>query len=149
MKPYKFYLGTTEGDSKQSFCNHKKYFNNSIYRNDTTLSRNVWDIKEKYIETPVLKWYIVRTVPSYSNITKRRLLYLHEKSEILYYPNTDELLNKRYELIAKYQTNVYFAITNLTIENVSKNHWQQHPETFLKIGFHEVHAKYKGNYHVV
>ena len=62
---------------------------------------NVSEIKEKYNETPVLKWYVVRTVPSYSNITKRCLLCLHKKSEILYYSNTEELLNKKSELIAK------------------------------------------------
>ena len=55
-------------------------------------------MKEKYKEeTPALKWLIVRTVPSYSNITKKYLLCLYEKSEILYYPITDELLNKRSE----------------------------------------------------
>ena len=71
------------------------------YRNDTTLSKYIWDIKEKYNKSTVLKWYIVKTIPSYSNITKRYLLYLHEKSEILHYPNSDDLLKKRSELIAK------------------------------------------------
>ena len=51
--------------------------------------------------THLYKWYILRTVLSYWNITKRCLMYLHEKSEILYNPNTDELLNKPFELIAK------------------------------------------------
>ena len=70
MKPDKVYLGTTEGDFQQDFCNHKKYFNSGTYRNDTLLSEYVWDIKEKYKKTSVLKWYIIRTVISYSNITK-------------------------------------------------------------------------------
>ena len=46
MKPGKAYLGTTEGDFKLHFYNHKKLFNNSTYRNDTTLSKYVWDIEE-------------------------------------------------------------------------------------------------------
>ena len=54
MKPDKVYLGTTEGDFKQRFYNHKKSLNYSTYRNDTTLSEYVWDIKEKH-ETQVLK----------------------------------------------------------------------------------------------
>ena len=48
-----------------------------------------------------MKWYIVKSVPSYSNITKSRMLCLHEKFEILTYPNQDELLNKRFELVSK------------------------------------------------
>ena len=95
------YLRTTEGEFEQRFINHKNSFNNSTYRNDTTLSKHVWDIKEKYNKTPVLKWYLVRIVPSCSNITKRCLLCLHEKSELLYYPNISKLLNKHSELIAK------------------------------------------------
>ena len=116
MKPGKVYLGTTKGYFKQRFCNHKKPFNNSIYRNHTTLSKYVWDIKEKFSKTTVLKWCIARTVPSYFNITKRCLLCLHKKSEILYYPNTDQLLNKRSEralpssfLMKKFSVSPIFA----------------------------------------
>ena len=49
---------------------------NSPYRNDTTLSKYVWDIKEKYNETPVLELYIGRTVPSYTNVAKMCFLFL-------------------------------------------------------------------------
>ena len=38
-----------------------------------------------------------------SNITKKSLLYLHEKFEIITYPNHEELLNKQSELISKYR----------------------------------------------
>ena len=44
MKPDKVYLKTIEGDFKQRLCSHKKYFNNSTYRNDTTISKYVWDV---------------------------------------------------------------------------------------------------------
>ena len=80
MKPEKVYLGITEGDFKQLLKNHKKSFNNITYRNDAALSKYVW---EKYSETTVLKWNILRTVTSNLNITKRCLLCFHEKSEIL------------------------------------------------------------------
>ena len=36
-----------------------------------------------------------------SNITKKCLLCLHEKLEISNYPNQEELLNKRSELVSK------------------------------------------------
>ena len=54
--------------------------------------------KKKTNKTPVLKQCILRTIPSYSNTTKK---CLHEKLEILYYPNTDELIKKLSELIVK------------------------------------------------
>ena len=65
------------------------------YTNDTSLSNNIWEIKEKLQENPSLKWSIVKSVPAYSNTTKRCLLYLHKKLEIVDYPHADKLLNKR------------------------------------------------------
>ena len=59
------------------------------------LSKYVWEVKDKYKETPSLKWSIVKSVPGYSNITKKCLLCLYEKFEIINYPNQEELLNKR------------------------------------------------------
>ena len=50
---------------------------------------------------PTLKWSIVKSVPSYSNISKKCLLYLHEKLEIINFEDQDHLLNKRSELISK------------------------------------------------
>lgn len=57
----------------------KNLFNNSAYRNNTILSKYVWDIEEKHNESSVFKWLVVRTVLSYSNITIRRWLCLDEK----------------------------------------------------------------------
>ena len=36
-------------------------------------------------------WCIVKSVPGYSNISKRCMLHLHEKYEILNYPDQEEL----------------------------------------------------------
>ena len=96
----KAYLGTAE-EFKQRFYNHKKSFKNKWYSNETTLSKYFWDIKEKYNEIPSLKWSIHKRVPSYFNLSKRCLLCLHEKLEILNYPNQDQLLNNHSELIPK------------------------------------------------
>ena len=73
--------------------------------------------------THLYKWYILRTVLSYWNITKRCLMYLHEKSEILYNPNTDELLNKPFELIAKCHHGNKYLLCNysLKLKNITKN----------------------------
>ena len=58
-------------------------------------------MKDKYNEMPSLKWSIVKSIPGYSNISKRCLLCLHEKYEIINYPNQEELLNKGSELISE------------------------------------------------
>ena len=69
--------------------------------NKTTSAKYVWEQKQRNNITPTLKWYILKSVPSYSNITKNCMLCLHEKFEILTYSNQDELLNKRSELVSK------------------------------------------------
>ena len=48
-----------------------------------------------------LKWSLVKSVPSYSNISKKCLLYLNEKLEIVNFKDLDHLLNKCSELISK------------------------------------------------
>ena len=58
--------------------------------NKTTLAKYVWELKQKHNIKPTLKWY-----------TRSCMLCLHEKFEILTYPNQDELLNKRSELASK------------------------------------------------
>ena len=107
--PEKVYLGTAEGDFTKRYYNHKKSFKNRLYECDTTLSRCIWETRDKYAEEPTLKWSIVKWVPSYSNITKRCMLCLQGKFEIIKYPRPGELLlNKRSELVSKCRhTNKY------------------------------------------
>jgi len=100
-KADKVYLGTAEGDFKKQYYNHTKSFRNKTYANETTLSKYIWNIKEKENLTPTLEWSIVKSVPGYSNISKKCLLCLHEKYEIVNYKVPGELLNKRSELISK------------------------------------------------
>ena len=71
--------------------------------NQTTSGKYVWQLKQKDNTTPTLKWYIVKSGPSYSNITNSCMLCLHEKFEIMTHPNQDEVLNKRSELVSKYR----------------------------------------------
>ena len=44
-------------------------FNNEDHSTDTTLSKYVWEVKRKL--KIMLKWYIVKSVPTYSNIFKK------------------------------------------------------------------------------
>ena len=64
----------------------------------TTLVNYVWELKYKQNLKFTLKWYIIKSVLSHSNIAKICMLCLHENFEILTYPNQDGLLNKRSEL---------------------------------------------------
>ena len=96
--PNKVYL---EGDFKQCFYNHQVSFNNEVHSTDTTLSIYVWEVKRKLKIISSLKRYIIKSVPAYSNISKKCQLCLQEKFEILNYPNPNELLYKRSEIIWK------------------------------------------------
>ena len=69
-------------------------------------------MKDKYDITPSLKWYIIKSVPGYSNISKRCMLCLHEKYEILNYPDQQKLLNKRSELVLKCRHINKFLLSN-------------------------------------
>ena len=75
----KVYLGTAEGDLKQRFHKHRASFNNEGHSTDTTLSKCVWEIKEKFKIMPSLKWSIIKSVLAHSNISKKCQLCLQEK----------------------------------------------------------------------
>ena len=76
-------------------------FNNEGHSADTKLSKHVWEVKRKLKIMSSLKWCIMKLVPAYSNISKKYQLCLQEKIEILNYPNPNDTLNKRSELISK------------------------------------------------
>ena len=99
--PKKVYLWLAEGEWKSRFYNHKLSFKHKRYSNKTTLSSYMWHLKSVSSETPNLKWSILRCVPPYSNISKKCLLCLYEKLEIVTYQNKKELLNMRSELLCK------------------------------------------------
>ena len=61
----------------------------------------IWKLKETSNLSSTLVRSIAKKVPPYSNITKKCLLCLHEKFEIINYPRPDELLDKSSELISK------------------------------------------------
>ena len=90
-----------ESDFKQRYYNHKKSFKNRKYASETSLTKYIWEIKDKHNTNSNLMWCTVKGVPGYSNISKRCVLCLHEKYEILNYPDQEELLNKSSELVSK------------------------------------------------
>ena len=69
-------------------------------------------MKDKHNISPNLMWCIVKSVACYPNISKRCMLCLHEKYEILNYPDQEELLNKRSELVSKCRHVNKFLLSN-------------------------------------
>ena len=57
--PRKVYLGTAEGDFKQQFYNPKKSFRNLKHANLKSLSKYIWEMKDKPNISPNLMWCIV------------------------------------------------------------------------------------------
>ena len=52
----KVYLGTGEGDLKKIYYSHISSFKNETQKNKTTLSKYVWEQKQRHNIAPTLKW---------------------------------------------------------------------------------------------
>ena len=113
--PDKLYSGTAEGDFTKpyQFLQKLRY----KWRNPPSQSM-FWKKKQRHNITPTLKWYTIKSVPSYSNITKSCMLCIDKKFEIPTYPNLDELLNKRSELVS-----ICCHINKYLLSNYEANDW--------------------------
>ena len=94
----KSYVGHTEGKFKTRYNNHTNSFRNAKHRYATALSKYIWQLKELNVDYS-LKWNIIKKCKSYSNLTKRCNLCLHEKFIIIYRPDLNSL-NSRNELLS-------------------------------------------------
>ena len=103
----KVYFGSCETTFKKEFSNHKKSFNLNEYKNETELSNEIWRIKNSG-HHPKVKWEIVKKCVPYNPQTKRSLLCLNEKLEIVAYKEQN-LLNKRNEIVSKYRHQLKYA----------------------------------------
>ena len=94
----------------------------TIFRQMNNVVTNIIyrELKETSNSSPNLVWSIAKKVLSYSNISKKCLLCLHEKVEIINYPRTEKLLNKRSELLSKCQ-----HANKFLLRNYKTKHW--HP----------------------
>ena len=59
--PQKAYQGTAENDFKQWYYDYKKSFRNLKYANDTSLSKYIWEMKDKHNNNPTLIRFIVKS----------------------------------------------------------------------------------------
>ena len=111
----KTYIGISEGTFKTRYANHKKSFNHRKYEMDTTLSKEVWKLKDNN-ETPTVTWKIKKKcTPLKQNATKCSLC-INKKLYILS-SNSPNLLNKHNELINKCQHENKFKLKNVTWRN--------------------------------
>ena len=100
-------------------------------------------MKKRRNVAPALAWEVLRTAKTYSNITKRCSLCLHEKLAIITYPYPDELLNRRSELITKCKHENKFLLKNFNSydwgfepsDNLRKYDINDIPNGFILLAF--------------
>ena len=56
----KIYFGSTQGDFKTRYYNHKTSFSHDKYRHSTTLSSYVWELKDNKGIDIIMKWEVLR-----------------------------------------------------------------------------------------
>ena len=92
------YVGLTATEFKTRWRNHQMSFRHDSKRNDTELSKHLWQLKDQKKDFQI-SWRILAKAKSYSNLTKRCNLCNTEKYYILYKPNM-AMLNKCSELVS-------------------------------------------------
>ena len=78
----KVYLGTAANTFKERFRNHKLSFTNDRYKNNTSLSKYIWKLKEDQVPFQV-HWSAVGKAPTYTPSTNICHLCNLEKTLIL------------------------------------------------------------------
>ena len=106
----KTYYGLSETKFKTRFANHKKTFKNPVYKTDTELSNEYWNIKSKN-QIANITWEIFGQYQSYNPITKRCALCLNEKLAIALHKD-GIMLNKRSEIINKCRHRNKYALAS-------------------------------------
>ena len=107
----KFYIGATELTFKKRFNNHKQSLEKRAKSNETSLSKYVWELKDKNINHAV-KWEIVKRSVPYRCGTRFCELCLCEKYCILI---SDPVLclNKNSELLQKCRHKNKFKLSKI------------------------------------
>ena len=93
------YIGVTGDNFKTRYRNHCKSLNNRKYKNETELSKHVWNLKDNKCEYTIA-WDIIRQIPTRGTGPRKCRLCLEEKLLILK-GRRKNILNKRSELFNK------------------------------------------------
>ena len=95
----KYHKGSCETTFKRQFANHKISFNSDQYKNETEVSKEVWNLKSINNNSEIA-WKIVRRCAPVNRATSKCNFCLNEKLEIATHQGKN-LLNKRSELVSK------------------------------------------------
>ena len=106
------YIGQAGQSFKERLNNHTKTFRNQKYENTTTLSKQIWKLKDDNKDFTV-DWSILATAPTYHPSTKTCQLCNLEKTIIITSKNMN-LLNKRSELLNKCRHRNKYLLSNIT-----------------------------------
>ena len=90
------YTGLTGDTFKKRFGGHKTSFTHKKYSTSTTLSKHIWELKDKKENFDIV-WSITDRAPVFNPITGRCRLCLKEKYYIMFYPHL-ATLNDRSEI---------------------------------------------------
>ena len=97
----KTYIGLSEPAFKRRYTVHLHTFNNRGTPNDTSLSKYIWNLKDEGYTDFRIKWSIIKRARGYSKSSKTCGLCLSEKLLICEFPNKENLINDRSELVSK------------------------------------------------
>ena len=92
------YIGLTATEFKTRWRNHQMSFKHENKKNDTELSKYLWQLKEKKKDFTIA-WKILAKARAYTTLTKRCNLCISEKFFIISKPHM-ATLNKRNELVS-------------------------------------------------
>ena len=98
LRSEKYYVGLTATEFKTRWLNHQMSFKHEEKRNDTELSKYLWQLKEKKKDFSI-EWKILAKARAYTNLTKPCNLCITEKFFIISKPKM-ATLNKRNELVS-------------------------------------------------
>ena len=78
----KSYYGQTETSFKKRYGNHKRSFIHEQHKNDTELSKYIWDLTSAQ-KVPTIKWSIVRKIHGNTKSDFCKLCLTNKKSEFV------------------------------------------------------------------
>ena len=92
------YVGLTVNSFKKRYSGHKSSFKHNKRRHETTLSKYIWDLKDKNVDY-TLSWTILARAQPFTKVTGLCHLCTREKHFIIFKPDLCTL-NSRNELLS-------------------------------------------------
>ena len=123
----RIYHGMTEQKFRERFRAHRKSFNNKKYKDDTELSKFIWQLKEKG-KAFEIKWDIIERCSKYRPGMQHCPLCTAEKYHILI-SDKKTCLNKRSELNSKCR-----HLRKLKLDTLTPEKMKSHPQPSSSTG---------------